>query len=42
MRLDAATMLMKSIQLNQLIGHDNGESDLSSTTEDIDLEEEDG
>ena len=40
-RLDATNLLMSSMQLNQLIGHEQAQSEVSAT-EDIELEEEDG
>jgi len=41
-RLDATSLLMKSLQLNHLIGHETEGSELSATAEDLDLEDEDG
>lgn len=33
---------MKSIQLNQLIGNNQGESELTASSDDIEVEEDDG
>jgi hypothetical protein len=35
-------MLMNAIQMNHLIGNEAEESDVASTTEDLDVEEDDG
>jgi hypothetical protein len=40
--LDATNLLLKGIQLNQLIGHSQAESDVTTSTDDLELEEDDG
>ncbi len=41
-QLTASNLLMQSIQLNQLISHELGDSEVTTSSEDLDVEEDDG
>jgi len=41
-RMNQAQILLRSVQLNQLIGHIQEESELAASSEDLDVEEDDG
>ena len=40
MRLDSTSLLLRGIQLNQLIGHELAESDVAASSEDLEVEED--
>jgi len=40
--MNQAQILLRSVQLNQLIGHIQEESELAASSEDLDVEEDDG
>lgn len=42
MKLQSSTLLLNSIQLNQLIGHLSEESEMAASSETDDVEEDDG
>ena len=42
LRLDATSLLVRGIQLNSLIGHVQAESDVAASSEDLEVEEDDG
>jgi len=42
LQLQASNILLSGIQINQLIGHSEGESEVASSSEDLEVEEDDG
>lgn len=41
-RLNSQSLLLRGIQTNQLIGHATEDSEMCASSEDLDLEEDDG
>ena len=42
MQIQSSNLLINAMQMNQLIGHEEEESEVASSAEDLEVEEDDG